>query len=378
MKNRMQIVIIVATLLMASLQQQAQVLEVSVINIGNNTIHIIGVPTAPGFSTSSGNAWTSMNLTWRIPKTAAIPVPTVAPPAATPEVTGESTAFTGAAPRNTFDGQMDLTIFDLTSFGQPDDNYWYFQLTGTNGGVQNLATGSPTVLYSFTLPAAWRCAACVEILTSDIPGLPISTNSFIDNASMGVDVLQLAVNNAPLPVHFISFEAHKNRDQVQLNWRVSNEENLHGYYVERSGDGINYTQIGFVAPKPAAAFNDYAFTDVAPLDNMNYYRIHEEDIDGRSINSVVRVVKMQESGFVVSLYPVPVKDVLMLKLNTNNNGPAYIRITDMLGRTLLQRRIQLNAGNNIQKIPVHGFVNGMYFIEVAGAGVQWAGKFVKE
>src|ERR1044072_5218798 len=103
-------------LLMASLQQQAQVVDVSVINAGNNNMQIIGVPTAPGFSASPNTAWTSMNLTWRIPKTATNPSPTVAPPAATPEVTTEATAFTGAAPRNAFDGNMDLTVFDLTSF----------------------------------------------------------------------------------------------------------------------------------------------------------------------------------------------------------------------------------------------------------------------
>jgi hypothetical protein len=273
---------------------------------------------------------------------------------------------------------MDLTMFDLTSFGQPDDSYWYFQVTGTSGGVQNLAAGSTTVLYSFTLPSSWICAGCVEILTSDIPGLPISTTSFIDNAGMGVDVLQLAVNNAPLPVNFISFVAQKKEQQVQLSWRVSNEENLRGYYVERSSDGVSYTQLGFVAPKPAAAFNDYAFTDVSPLDNINYYRIRQEDIDGRSANSVIRTIRMQEGGFVVSLYPVPVKNMLTLKLNTSNNGPASIRITDMLGRIVLQRRVLLNAGNNIQQIPVHGFVNGMYFIDITGAGHQWTGKFVKE
>jgi hypothetical protein len=364
-------------LLLIAVEQQAQVLEVSVNNVGGNKIQIVGVPTAPGFVTTN-NAWAAMNLTWRIPKSAAIPAPTVAPPAATPEVTGESTAFTGAAPRNTWNGQMDLTIFDMTAFGQPDDNFWYFQVTGTQEAVQDMAAGVPVILYEFTVNYNWICPACVELLTTQVSGIPYSTVSFIDNASMGQDVLQIVVNNAPLPVQFMSFDARKVQQQVQLSWRVSEEANIKTYHVERSGDGVQYTSIGSVAPKPAAAFNDYTFTDAAPLNNMNYYRIREEDVDGKAMYSVIRMVRMEDAYFIVSLYPVPVKDELTLKLSNSNNEPAYIRITDVAGRTLLQRKVQLNTGDNVVKIPVHEWKNGIYFIDVTGTGKQWVGKFVKE
>jgi hypothetical protein len=378
MKKMKGTIVFVVLLLMFSLQQQAQVLEVSVINVGGNKIQIIGVPTAPGFTTSPANAWATMNLSWRIPKSAAIPAPTVAPPAATPQIVSEATAFTGAAPGNAFNGQMDLSMFDLTLFGLPDDNYWYFQVTGTAETVQNMVTGSANVLYEFTAPYQWLCPACVELLLTDIPGLPISTTSYIDNAGLGVDVLQLAINNAPLPVKFISFDARKDQQQVRLNWRVSDEENIRTYHVERSADGINYTSIGVVDPKPFALTNDYAFTDAAPLSPINFYRIREEDLNGTAVYSIVRIVRMEGPSFIVSLYPVPVKDELTLKLSTTANEPASIRVTDVLGRIVLLRNVQLNAGENIRKIPVHEWKNGTYFIEVTGTGKQWAGKFVKE
>jgi hypothetical protein len=378
MKKTSGTIIITALLLCCSLQQQAQILEVSVNNIGNNRIQIVGVPTAPGFTAAPNNAWAAMNITWRIPKSAAVPTPTVAPPSATPEVNAENTEFTGAAPRNTFDGQMDLSIFDLTAFGQPDDNYWYFQVTGTVENVQNMAAGTSYVLYDFSVPWQWTCAACVEVLTTQVPGLPISTVSFIDNAGLGQDVLQLVTNNAPLPVEFISFEARKEQHQVQLNWRVASEENIRAYHVERSADGINYTSIGSVPPRPAAPFNDYAFTDATPMNGVNYYRIREEDIDGRAMYSDVRTVKMNESAFIVTMYPVPVKDELTVKLITDQDEQVYIRVTDVQGRMLSVRRVQLNAGTNLHKLPVNNLMNGMYFIEVAGSGKRWSGKFVKE
>mgnify|MGYP002399246212 FL=1 len=368
----------IALLLCFSLQQQAQVLEVSVSNVGDNKIQIVGVPTSPGFTSPPTNAWAAMNLTWRIPKSAAIPAPTVAPPVSTPEVTDEATDFVGAAPRNTFDNQLDLSIFDLTAFGQPDDDYWYFQVTGTVEGVQNMAEGSSNLLYEFTVPYQWTCPGCVEVLTTQVPGLPISTVSFIDNAGLGQDVLQLVVNNAPLPVEFISFDARKDQGQVQLNWRVSNEESIKAYHVERSADGVTYTSIGSVPPKPAAATNDYAYTDVTPLSGLNYYRIREEDIDGRAVYSPVRSIRMDVNSFMVTMYPVPVKDELTVKLITDRDEQVYIRITDVQGRTLKVRRVPMNAGANLHKLPVNDLLNGMYFIEVAGSGNRWSGKFVKE
>ncbi len=100
-------------------------------------------------------------------------------------------------------------MFDLTTFGQPDDGYWYFQLTGTTETIQNISTGASVVLYKFSLPAGWGCASCVEILTSDISGILSAPESFIDNVALGNDVLNLVTNLAPLPVRFIGFEATK-------------------------------------------------------------------------------------------------------------------------------------------------------------------------
>jgi hypothetical protein len=378
--------IIASGLLMASLQHQAQVLNVSVKNIGNNRIQISGTATAPGFSSDPVNAWGTMSLTWRIPKSAVTPPLTVSPPpAATPEVTNESTAFTGASPGNAFPAYgPDLTIFDLTAFGEPDDGYWYFQVNGTTQSIQDIPTGSSVVLYDFTLPAGWICAGCVELLTSDVPALlnyGISTTSNIYNAGMGIDgtdVLSLVVNNAPLPVRFISFDARKQADKVQLNWRVSHEKNVKGYYVERSANGMTWKEIGYAGAKPVNLYNDYSLVDQSPLNNLNYYRIREEDYDGRKMYSIIRTIDGSGNVFSVTLYPVPVREVLHIKLQTSADDIALIRITDALGRTMLQRTIQIRAGDYIESVPVSQLSNGAYFIEITGSKKKWTGKFLKE
>lgn len=380
MKKLSRNILLLITLLFASLYHQAQVLNVAVTNIGNNVIRITGTATSPGFDALPNSSWGPMNLTWRIPKTAAMPAPTAAPPATTPEITTENTAFTGASPRDAFNNTgLDLTVFDLTTFGQADDGFWYFQVTGTTGDVQNIPTGDMVILYEFTTPVLWNCPACVEILTSETPGLPISTTSFIDNAGMGQDVLNVVTNLAPLPVRFLSFEANKTGDDVQLIWKVSDEENVNGYYVERSANGINWETIGFEAfQSVSSAINTYGLKDQSPLKGINYYRIRQQDIDGRVNYSVTRTIRMDINSMQVHLYPVPARNVLNVNIQSTINAPAMIKITDILGRTIRHSGIQLRTGGQTEEIPVSNMRSGMYLIEIQGSDYKWSGKFIKE
>lgn len=382
MKKLSRNILLLITLLFAFLYHQAQVLNVAVTNIGNNVIRITGTATSPGFDVLPNNSWGSMNLTWRIPKTAAMPAPTVAPPATTPEITAENTDFIGASPRDAFNNTgLDLTIFDLTTFGEVDDGYWYMQVTGTTEQVQNIAMGSTITLYEFALPTAWRCAACVELLRTEEPGLlaaGISTGSVIYNGT-GNDVLNVVANLAPLPVSFLFFEANKAGEDVQLIWKVSDEENVNGYYIERSANGISWETIGFEAFQPvSAAINIYGFRDESPQKGINYYRIRQQDIDGKIQYSVTRTVRMNIKSMQVRLYPVPAKDVLKVNIQSTINAPAMIKITDILGRTIRHSGIQLRTGGQTEEIPVSNMKSGMYLIEIQGSDYKWSGKFIKE
>lgn len=380
MKKLSRNILLLNTLLFAFLYQHAQVLDVSATNMGNNVIRITGTATAPGFDVPPNNSWASMNLTWRIPKTAAVPAPTVAPPAITPEITGETTAFTGASPRDLFNNTgLDLTMFDLTTFGETDDGYWYFQVTGTTGAVQSISTGSTVILYEFKAPTSWTCPSCVEILTSQVPGFPMSTISFIDNGGMGQDVLNLVSTNVSLPANFLSFEADKTGDDVQLIWKMSNEENVNGYYVERSANSLSWETIGFKAFQPiSSGINTYGLTDQNPLAGINYYRIRQQDIDGRIKYSVIRTIRMDVNSMQVYLYPVPAKNVLKVNIQSTINGPGMIKITDVLGRTIRYSGIQLRKGGQTEEIPVSNMRTGTYFIEIQSSGYKWSTKFIKE
>lgn len=116
------------------------------------------------------------------------------------------------------------------------------------------------------------------------------------------------IPQAPLPVKCIDFRAVKGNTQVTLNWKVAEEINSKNYIVERSIDGINFTEVGSI---DATTINNgsYSFTDnnVGGLQNV-YYRLKQTDVDGKYsyLCTILRVRFDDRNAFVIgNIYPNP-------------------------------------------------------------------------
>ncbi|MCC3154536.1 T9SS type A sorting domain-containing protein [Hymenobacter sp. BT770] len=96
----------------------------------------------------------------------------------------------------------------------------------------------------------------------------------------------------PLPVELISFVAlPTNRQTVLLRWATASEKNNASFTVERSADGKTFSTIRTV---PGAgntqARTNYELADEHPMSGTGYYRLRQNDFDGASTYSLVRVV----------------------------------------------------------------------------------------
>jgi hypothetical protein len=188
-----------------------------------------------------------------------------------------------------------------------------------------------------------------------------------------------AQNDLVLASTFLKFNASKAGDKVVVNWRTGNETNVKGYYIERSDDGNTWTKIGFVNALPAALENDYSFTDHHPLPGNNYYHVVELDYDGVNTYSSIRLVTMNgTASFAAIIYPVPVKELLQIKIESVVNAKAELRIIDASGRTIMKKSVQLKTGGNIASMNVDKIKRGVYAVEISGVDIKWSAKFVKE
>lgn len=392
MKRILRDILILVGLLTATLMLQAQQLDVAVTNVGKNKIRLVATATGAGFAAAPNNAWGDMNITWRIPKTAAVPAPTPPPapptlPTATPEVTGETSAFTGTAPQGIFTGSQELAIFDVTTFGGPDDGYWYFQVTGSAQTVQDIAAGGTVLVYEFTVPEAWACAACVEVLTTDVPDLMtyggISTTSFIHNGGLNTDVLRLVTNMAPLPVTWLYIRAEaKENKWIEVKWATSTEHNNAGFDVDRSEDGgRTWRSIGKVtAVGNSSTPSYYSYNDERVAPGIKYYyRIKQTDLDGRTTYSSLAMASVAGgSYFRVAVKPNPVRDRLYLEVQSSKKQTAQVVITDMAGKLYrIERGLRLEEATTRYDCEVAGYPAGMYVAKViAEDGTVQSVKFI--
>ena len=184
-----------------------------------------------------------------------------------------------------------------------------------------------------------------------------------------------------LPLKFLSFTATKTNGgrSSLLEWKTSGEWNVKGYYIQRSGNSRDWSDIDFV---PYSASPDdirsYHYTDQQPQPK-NYYRIREEDLDGRSNYTDIRIIIMGENQFSVMLHPVPAKDVLNVSIQTEQSEKVLLQISDVAGRVVISRSVQLSVGSNTEEIGVGNIARGVYFLQVSdGKGCRLVNKFVKE
>lgn len=174
----------------------------------------------------------------------------------------------------------------------------------------------------------------------------------------------------PLPVNLVSFTGKKEGSVNVLNWNTANEINNKGFYLQRSVDGVNFSEVAFIATKALDNGNNtsglnYSYTDVKPSAANNYYRLVQQDKDGKTSLSHVVLIKGVKSDKVelASIYPNPFNSILNVVMSSPSNIEVKLVITDIAGRIVLQNTIPLKDGTNNMSLNTSGLTKGTYFIQ---------------
>ena len=193
-----------------------------------------------------------------------------------------------------------------------------------------------------------------------------------------VEDYRVLVDDFPLATQMLDFTAVLTADQkVLLNWSTANEQNIAGFSVERSGDGVNWNAIGYIT---AAGNNgngethSYAFSDIQPLTGRSMYRLRiVQLVTGANQYSEIRLINNgTKAPYDLEIAPNPVRDQLQLYLYGNRlSEEIIIQVTDPAGRLLLKQQRTIAAGmNNLVVKEAGEWPAGTYFISVKSAG-EW-------
>ncbi|MFK7946422.1 MAG: T9SS type A sorting domain-containing protein [Saprospiraceae bacterium] len=157
-----------------------------------------------------------------------------------------------------------------------------------------------------------------------------------------------------LPVELIAFNGKMSDEGIILEWATATETNNKGFEVQKSNNGEDWQILDFVQGNGTTIENQvYEFIDNTPF-TVNYYRLKQQDFDGRFEYSEIIRVERNTAVNNVTLYPNPAVDRIIFSKNID----SPIRLFDMNGRLIRQYS---NPTNN--SIDVSMISKGIYFLE---------------
>jgi hypothetical protein len=179
---------------------------------------------------------------------------------------------------------------------------------------------------------------------------------------------------AALPVDLTYFRAQATTNGTLLTWQTASEINNEGFEIQRSTDGNNWQNIGFVNGRGTAyETSNYQFMDTNPQKGVNYYRLKQMDYDGAFDYSNVVSVEVAVSGKLLAISPNPVQNgELTLYIPDEDMEEATLEIFNTVGQLVRTEVLTSNQAT----IRVNDLSKGMYLFSLNTNGQRSVEKVI--
>ncbi len=198
--------------------------------------------------------------------------------------------------------------------------------------------------------------------------------TYLPNLS-GALARYLLPQSGALPVTLVELEGKLSNKIVYLDWKFAADTKVQNFVVERSPDGIRFTDLSSVdALGPFNLVKKYASEDDAPMPGINYYRLRVVESNGKFTYSNIVLVKVD--GFnKITVFPNPSTDHIYFN-SLGGTGTGQIEIFDILGKRL--RVITNVAANGRTFINVANLPAGSYSLKYTDKNGITVWQFVKQ
>jgi parallel beta-helix repeat protein len=163
-------------------------------------------------------------------------------------------------------------------------------------------------------------------------------------------------NQSPvLPVTFVSVRALEHFGAIRIEWSTASESNNSHFEVQKSEDGSVFYTIGIVKSKGnTTQLNAYNFDDNKPNRGINYYRIKQVDVDGKSeLTKVISVDWNTHQG--LQVFPNPAKDKLVIACEST----SYYKIINIFGHEIMNGQLS----DNQTELDISALPSGLYWVK---------------
>ncbi|MBD2769254.1 T9SS type A sorting domain-containing protein [Hymenobacter sp. BT664] len=203
------------------------------------------------------------------------------------------------------------------------------------GFVSLTASGASTYTWSpstglNTTSGATVIASPTTTTTYSVVGTTSGTPACSNSAQVTITVTQ------PLPVQLLAFAARRTGSKALLTWTTASELNSAFFAVERSKNGVDFAPLAQVpAAGTSAQIIAYAFTDLAPLKELAYYRLRQVDRDGTSTYSPLAALAAPPAADWLLATDAPQQFLIQAPLD----AASRLTVLDLLGRPLFSQAL---------------------------------------
>ncbi len=174
----------------------------------------------------------------------------------------------------------------------------------------------------------------------------------------------LAYFDVTLPITLLNYNVTlENTGVVNLKWQTASETDNKEFIISQSVDGQQFNVVGKVLSfGNTTTGNNYVFYDKKPVNGINYYRLEQQDLNGKITDLGVRVVNVSLSDNKVKIYPNPTQDIINLEFVAGLYH--QIQVTDSNGKIIKQ--ISLDSSTTQTTISLSNVASGIYLIRLNG------------
>lgn len=116
---------------------------------------------------------------------------------------------------------------------------------------------------------------------------------------------------------------------------------------------------------------------IAATHGRGIWTVNIEGLDWPGDNRIITGIKEDIENTEITLYPNPVRDRLQMSIVSKYTGPASIIITDLNGKTILEKRMSLAEGNNSFILSVDDLNKGAYIVNLQAQGYNKSERMIK-
>lgn len=175
---------------------------------------------------------------------------------------------------------------------------------------------------------------------------------------------QVNIDNV-LPVELTSFSVNCEHDYSIISWQTASEHNSASFILERSSDGTEWDEITEMdAAGNSNSKIDYQYEDFESYRFVQYYRLTQKDIDGKS-KQYGPISSNCKTNFVKpTLFPNPCNGDFYVSIFSEGNNNIEVKLLNISGVSIEEQTFSLSDETRMIHFSNLNIPPGIYLVDV--------------